>query len=565
MNYTWDLKDLYKKKEDFYYDMTLVRDKVKKLCEHREIKVDGSSLYNLILECFSIREINYKTLLYASLNYYLDIENPTYIKMKQQAEELDIFVSNETSFIDELLCILEEEKLNLFYEECVDLKRYKFYIDTVRRIGKHLINNSNIDNYNKSINDNLISYNNLIKNMYFGKIDGIILNNSNIGMFLVNEDRDIRQSAFNKLNNSYLSLKKDYFKIFKEIVSWRKKIILEKKYSSVLESELFKDDINVKYIDNLIKEVNNNIDLMNRYLKLKCNYLGIDDPCFYDINLGICSCSNKFDIDSSIDIIKKAFSVFGHKYLDCVNYLISHNHFDLECNSKKHPSITFSWNTYCFTNYKDRYIDIKNLAHELGHVVNSYLSLEKQPFIYSDSTVFTGEVASLVNEILLNDYLYRNALNKEDKIFYLTKIIENFISQVYRQTMYTEFENIIYKKDNLDIDFVCDSYLSLVKKYYGNVVLVDKNICSEWMRNGHLFRYSYYVYKYATGYILAFNVIDKIKENNSKYIDFLSSGCSCSNEELLKKLDIDLYDIELLNNSFKMLKSYIDELEEILK
>ncbi|MBE6150895.1 MAG: oligoendopeptidase F family protein [Firmicutes bacterium] len=561
MKYSWDLKRLYMKIEDFYLDMTLIRDKIKVLCSHREIKIDGNSLYELMSECFSIREMNFKTLLYASLNYYLDINNVSNIKMKQQAEELDSFVGSETSFIDELLCVFEEDKLNLLYEENSKLLDYKFYIDTVRRNSKYFVSNNKIDNYNKLINNNLIKYNLLSKNLDFG--DGI--NDSNIGLFLTSSDREIRNNYFHLLNNTYLSKKDDYFNIFKDIISSRKKISTEKNYSSVLELELFKEDIDSKYLDNLIKSVNDNINIMNRYLKIKCDYLSIENPRLYDINLPIGSCNNKFNLENGIKIIKDIFKVFGDEYIEIVEELFKNNYLDLECNNKKHPSIVFSWNKYSFMNYKDRYIDLKNLIHEIGHIVNSYLSVEKQLFIYSDSSVFAGEVASLVNEIMLNDYLYRNATNDEDKIFYLSKLIENFISQVYRQTMYTEFENIIYSKDELEISFVLESYLSLVKKYYGNVLEIDEVISSEWMRVGHLFRWSYYVYKYASGYVLAFNVIDKIKNNVDKYMNFLSSGCCCSNYDLFKELGIDIYDIDLFNNSFKMLNKYIDELDTLIK
>lgn len=565
MRYNWDLKNLYSKREDFYFDMTLVRDKLKKLHEHREIKVDGFGLYNLMKECFFIREINSKTLLYAFLNYYLDINNRDMIQMKEYAEDLDQFVFNETSFIDELISILEDDKLKSFYEECSELEIYRFYIENIRRSSKYLINNSNIERYNKIISSSLVKYNNLIKNMDFGIVDGVKLNNSNIGNFLVNEERSIRRNTFNSLNNSYLSFEKDYFDIFSSIISSRRNLALEKGFSNVLESELFKDDIDSKYVDNLISGVNNNIDLMNRYLKIKERYLGIDSLHFYDINLPLSISNKEFDVDSSIELLKKAFLIFGDRYVDIINYLIDNKCLELECNDKKHPSITFSWNMYSFTNYRNRYIDIKNLAHEMGHLVNSYLSNGNNIFIYSDSTVFCGEVASLVNEIILNDYLYNNCKDKEEKIFYLTKIIENFISQVYRQIMYTEFENMIYECGKLDIDIVCDNYLSLIKKYYGNVVDVDDKIKCEWMRIGHLFRYSYYVYKYASGYILAFNIVNNIKDNNNKYIDFLSSGSSMSNVDLLKKLDIDIYDMKLLDNSFELLKKYIDELEDLIK
>mgnify|MGYP005790776337 FL=1 len=41
------------------------------------------------------------------------------------------------------------------------------------------------------------------------------------------------------------------------------------------------------------------------------------------------------------------------------------------------------------------------------------------------STVFVGETSSIVNEILLNRYLYQKAETKEEKIYYLSKEIEN--------------------------------------------------------------------------------------------------------------------------------------------
>ena len=115
MEINWNLTELYKKKDDFYFDMTVVRDKIKKLLEHREIKIDGTNLYNLMSECFDIRRINSKTLLYASLNYYSDINNESFITMKNQAEELDGYVLEETSFIDELITFIDDDKLEEFF------------------------------------------------------------------------------------------------------------------------------------------------------------------------------------------------------------------------------------------------------------------------------------------------------------------------------------------------------------------------------------------------------------------------------------------------------------------
>ncbi len=565
MKYKWDLSKLYLKKEDFYGDMTLVRDLIKKLSSHREIKIDGVSLYDLMNRCFKIREINYKTLLYASLNYYSDINNDIFIRMKEQAEELDLFVCNETYFIDELLNIIDEDKLVLFYEECPKLREYEYYISNILRNKKHL-DTSDINGNKLNISKKIVEYNSLFNSMDFGKINDIDLNNTNIGKYLISSDRDIRRKSFLSINNSYRLKESEYFNILSSIIELRNDNCKMSNFSSVLESELFKENIDKVLINNLIGVVSDNISLMNKYLDLKMKYLLIDNPTLYDINIPITDISDSFDINSSISILCDVFKKFGDKYIDAFEYLLKNKYLDLECDNNKHPTIVFSWNNYSFMNYKDRYIDLKNLAHEFGHIINSYLS-SNLPFIYNDSSVFVGEVASLVNEILLNEYLYETTNDKDKKIFYLTKIIENFISQVYRQIMYTEFENILYNNKKLDLDICNDEYLSLVNKYYGNVVKVDESVKYEWMRVGHLFRWNYYVYKYATGYILAFNIVKKLKEGkySDEYIDFLSSGSSCSNVDLLMKLDIDLYKKDLIINSFDLLDKYILELEELLE
>ena len=117
-------------------------------------------------------------------------------------------------------------------------------------------------------------------------------------------------------------------------------------------------------------------------------------------------------------------------------------------------------------NFRGSYVDIKNMIHEIGHIVNYYLSMNNEPFIYADSTIFVGETASIVNEILLNRYLYNNAKSVNEKIFYLSKEIENYFTSVFKQTMYTEFENNLYeykKNNNLTSNILSEIYNNIIK------------------------------------------------------------------------------------------------------
>ena len=81
---------------------------------------------------------------------------------------------------------------------------------------------------------------------------------------------------------------------------------------------------------------------------------------------------------------------------------------------------------------------------------------------------------------------------------------------------------------------------------------------------------AFYTYKYATGFISALVIAEKLinKEPGfkEKYIEFLSSGGSDYPLELLKKLGIDLTLESTLNEGFKvfeekvkLLKKYMNE------
>ena len=266
----------------------------------------------------------------------------------------------------------------------------------------------------------------------------------------------------------------------------------------------------------------------------------------------------------------KALEPLGPEYIEVVKILFD-GHIDAELNENKHQSITFSWHTYSFMNFRGAYIDLKNMIHEIGHIVNYYLSKKEQPFIYENSTIFVGETASIVNEILLNRYLYKNANTQEEKIFYLSKEIENYVSSVFKQTMYTEFENDLYyvkTTSELTSEVLSEKYSSIIRKYYGSNITYDEIANIEWTRLGHLYRWSYYPYKYATGLLMASVVVDSLVDKKSlskeNYIKFLSAGSSQYSLDLLKILNIDLINTDIIEAGFNVMSKDIEELHKVL-
>lgn len=578
MKLEWTLDELFKNDEKLFNEIANVKKLIRNITKYKNKNLNAKSLYNLLNKKWEIKELTNNVLVYGSLRYYKNIKDETCIKLKTKVEKFKNYVDSKLSFIDLKIIELGQEKINNYILENPKLNTYKHSIDNLFRLRSHLQSeetNNIIKNNLNIINSNLTTYNTLVKDTKYQNIiiDGkeTELNAININKFLASKNRETRKDAYFSLNEAFKAQNNKFASILNTILGKRIENAKLENYNNIIEKVLFEENINAKIIDTLIKSVNDNLPLIQRYLNLKAKTLKIEDPHLYDFSVPIiANVAPKYTIKEAISIIKKALKPLGRDYLKVVNKLLK-NHIDATPNEEKHQAITFSWHTYSFLNFRGNYIDLKNLIHELGHIVNYYLSKENLPFIYEDSTIFVGEVASTTNEILLNKYLYNNSKNDKEKIFYLSKEIESYFTLLYKQTMYTEYEQILYKiRKNTDLtsEILSNNYEKLIKKYYGQDITYDDISSTEWARLGHTYRYSYYTYKYATALIMASIVVNNLVNDKTltkkQYLKFLAAGSSNYSLDLLKLLDIDLTNSNTINNGFKVLENDINELESLL-
>ena len=137
------------------------------------------------------------------------------------------------------------------------------------------------------------------------------------------------------------------------------------------------------------------------------------------------------------------------------------------------------------------------------------------------------------------------------------------------QTLYAEFEHIIHKKYesgvSLTKDLLCEEFYNLYSLYYGSSVDVHELAKYQWAGVPHFFK-SYYVYQYATGFISALVIADKLENDpafKDKYIEFLSAGSSKYPLELLSDLGIDITDENVLSHAFELFNKKLELLKNI--
>ena len=575
MELEWNLDDLFINNNEFYKEIDYVRNILNSFIN----ELDSLTLLELLDKEWYIKEKTNNILIYGSLRYYKNIKSEECVKLKEDAENFSNEVNTTLKRVDNIIINYGKNKINELIKEDARLEKYKHYLDDLFRLREHIQD----DNVNKEIKDNMnlinknISlYNDLLKNCNYGNIiiDGnvIELDSSNISKYLSSRDRETRKETYFAIYKSFKDNLDGFSKILNELIGLRIKNSSLEKFNSTLDKVLFIENIDTRILDFLINSVNSNLSLIQRYFKIKGDMLDIKDIHLYDLNVPLDNnLKTKYTLDEAIVIIKNALNPLGDKYLSVVESLLN-GHIDATLDENKHQSITFSWNTYSFLNFRGSYNDLKNLIHELGHIVNYYLSKGSVPYLYEDSTIFVGETASIVNEILLNRYLYNSAESIDDKIFYLSKEIENYFTSVYKQIMYTEYEKKLYDiKLNRDLssDLLSKEYFDLVKKYYGNYVNLDDEASYEWTRLGHIYRWSFYTYKYASGLLIASNIVNSLIDEKTiskeEYIKFLSLGSSMYSLDLLKTVNVDLTNSNVINSGFNVLSKDIDELEKCIQ
>ena len=227
---------------------------------------------------------------------------------------------------------------------------------------------------------------------------------------------------------------------------------------------------------------------------------------------------------------------------------------------------------YILLNWADQLGDTFTLAHELGHSMHSWLAARHQPYVYGDYPIFTAEVASTFNELLLMDHLLKQTQDRDRKLFLLDYHLSQVNNTVFRQTMFAEFELKIHQLGEqggtLTADSAGEIYQELLEKYWGPHVQFDPvRSRLTWSRIPHFF-YNYYVYQYATAYsgavALSRRVLAGGQAEREQYLDILRSGCSRYPVETVKLGGVDLASKQPMSDVIALFGSLIDQVEELL-
>lgn len=583
--YKWDLTPIYKSEDDWKKDYEEVKNEIEKVKDFKNTFLkDGKELYKFLVYDEGVSRKLEKLYYYAHLNYDSNTLDEKYKVMNNMVTDLFSRYDELSSYVNPEILKLDKEKLDSFYKDEAKLKDYKFNIDDIYRFKKHTLSEDEekiLSNLSKCLSNPEETYEALTDSDfdydYITDENGkeVKFNESNYSIFIKSKDRNVRKKAFEMLHEKYASYKRTITSTYKGEVETNVVTAKIRNYDSAIKASLYQDNIDESVYNNLIKVVNNNLDVLYKYYDVKKNILNLDELHMYDTYVNIIKESNKkYSFDEAKEIVINALSVLGDEYNSILNKAFKEKWIDIFHSKGKrsgaYSSGNYDVNPYVLLNYEGTLNDVSTLAHELGHSMHTYFSCHNNPYQYSSYRIFVAEVASTVNELLLANHMLKNSNNKEEKLTIINHILDLYKATLYRQTMFAEFEKTTHEKrengEVLTSDLLSDIYYNLVKKYFGDNVVCDDLIRFEWARIPH-FYYNFYVYKYATGIAAASYIVDGILNKKEgaleKYIKFLKTGGSMYPIDELKIAGVDMNDENVILSAIKTFENYLNEFIEI--
>ena len=585
-NYQWDLSTIYGSIDEWNKEYISTKDKLPSLTKYK-----GSLLKdaNTLLEFLNLdTEINRKLDKLFSYAHLLNDEDTTNTKNQELFGKI-VNLNNEyskiTTFVKPELLKSNYEQIKTFYKDLPELKEYEVLLEEIYRYKEHTLDEREeriVAELNKSLSSPSEIFEKLTDaDMKFPDIvdekgNSVEFTESNYSIFIRSKDRRVRKDAFNILHNTYGKYKNTLSETYASLVEVEVALSKIYNFESAIKMSLFDDNIDVSVYDNLVKTVNENLKELYKYYDLRKKILNLDEQHLYDTYVSLVEDDNKnYTFSEAKDLVLKALSVLGDDYVEILNKAFDEKWIDVFNNVGKrsgaYSSGCYDTNPFILLNFEGKLDDVSTLSHELGHSVHSYLSREFNSYQNASYKIFVAEVASTVNELLLNNYMLKNTSDKNEKLSILNKQLELFKSTIFRQTMFAEFERdmhaLVEQNGVLTNEVLCDAYYKLVKKYFGDSVYIDETIKYEWSRIPH-FYYNFYVYKYATGLSAAAFIASQILSGNKEYIEkyknFLKLGGSMYPIDELRQIDIDMTKKEVVESAIEMFKNTLEEFEKLI-
>lgn len=569
VQYTWDLEKIYKTLPEFDADLAEFERLGAKLAAQQGKLTTSAALAAYYADEDQLQRLAGKLRAYSNHRADENTDETTNQARKSLVQSKVVGVFAKLAWVRPELLSLPTETLNA-WRETPELAPYKRSIELLVRAKPHTLSTAEETLLSEAGEIFMAPYEtfNLFSNadLKFPPAqdsEGVAheVTNGRYSSLLQSTDRTLRHNAFKSIYDSYGQYRNTTAKTLASSVKVGNFDARVRHFPSALAAALHPNNLPESIYTSLISAVRGALPTFFEYLEVRRDALGLEALNMWDMHVPIVP---KYELNISyeqaVEWVRDAMTPMGPEYMQAVDECFASRWVDVFENKGKvsgaYSGGCFDSPPYILLNYQGTLNDVFTLAHELGHSVHSWLANRHQPSRYADYTIFVAEIASITAEMMLTERLMQTTQDKRLKAYLLNHLCDSFRGTVYRQTMFAEYEKMIYEADAagtpLTAEWLADNYYNLNAAYYGPEVDADRRIAGEYARIPH-FYYNFYVYQYATGFIASQLFSRQVlsgERGREQYLNMLRSGGSMDPLDLVRAGGVDLADPNVLRGAF---------------
>ncbi|MCK4780987.1 MAG: hypothetical protein KAT57_12385, partial [Candidatus Lokiarchaeota archaeon] len=318
------------------------------------------------------------------------------------------------------------------------LQNYKHYLEKIARAYPHLLS---------EVEEQLI----LEKDQYgvsqWSQLQGKWLNTRQFHVMVEGEEKILsygeayillshpdRETRISADKSIYETLGKDEY-IFstalRNICSDWVKTVERRKYDNTLHHSLIVNDTSQEIIESLMKTIEENAGVYQRYLKLKAKLLKLPRLNYADVLAPLLEMPDKkYSWDETKKLILDAYKSFDNEFAEIAVDMYEKRHIDASIRmGKRNGAYCAGWykgkSAFILMNFAGQIGEIYTLAHEFGHAIHGYLAMDKQTYLNLHPGYTTAECASTFGELLCTDLLLETSDSDSFKKAILAHVLDD--------------------------------------------------------------------------------------------------------------------------------------------
>ncbi len=584
----WNLSDIYPDWPAWEADLGILQ---RRIDEYAALKGTLASGPERLLTAFrlndSLGQLAYKVYFFSALRHDEDQRDNAVNGKRQQVEAVLARWQQATSWFSPELLTIPIETIRGWMDAEPDLLTYRFAVEEVFRQQEHVLDEKGerlmslasrlsgspheayqaLSTADAKFPEVTLSTGETVTASY-GQYRAVLARNRN---------QADRRAAFLAHHGSYDASLNTYASLYHAVCQRDWFHTRSRGYATTLDAALHGNNIPRAVVLNLIATTRAGVEPLRRYHALRKKALKLDRYYPYDFSIPLVEWDRRYLYDQMLDPIVDSVAPLGADYQARMRRGFAERWIDVYENDGKrsgaYSAPVYGVHPYMLMNWSETLDDVFTLTHEMGHSMHTMFSHERQPFVYSDYTIFVAEVPSTLNEALLLEHWLSQTTDPAERIVLLQHAIDNITSTFYTQVQFADFElaahDLVERDEPVTAEVLSALYAERFAAYYGDVVEMETLTPITWARIPHFFNSPYYVYQYATCFASAAKLVQEITLGTeterlaarTRYLDLLGAGGSDHPMTLLQAAGVDLSQPETVQAVIAQLDGLVSRLE----